>query len=163
VGQKKQMFDPDTFLSTIGEGRKVLHLAKGQGVFAQGDPADAVFNIQIGKVKLTVVSGNGKEATIAILGERDFFGEGCLAGQQLRMGSATAMTKCDILQIDKKVMMGALHREHEMSDMFVAYLLARNIRYEEDLVDQFERKAFGASPFITGSLRQGRTTREDCA
>ena len=130
------MFDPDTFLSTIGEGRKVLHLAKGQGVFAQGDPADAVFNIQKGKVKLTVVSGNGKEATIAILGERDFFGEGCLAGQQLRMGSATAMTKCDILQIDKKVMMGALHREHEMSDMFVAYLLARNIRYEEDLVDQ---------------------------
>ena len=95
-----------------------------------------MFYIQKGRIKLTVLSSSGKEATIGILGDGDFFGEGCLAGQPLRMGSATAITNCDILRIDKKAMMQALHREHKMSDMFVAYLLARNIRYEEDLVDQ---------------------------
>jgi CRP/FNR family cyclic AMP-dependent transcriptional regulator len=134
--QKHLSFDPDTFLSTIGEGRKALHFAKKQTVFAQGDATDAVFYIQKGKIKLTVISSNGKEATIGILGEGDFFGEGCLAGQKLRLGSAIAVTNCDILRIDKKVMMEALHREHDMSDMFITYLLARNIRYEEDLVDQ---------------------------
>jgi len=95
-----------------------------------------VFYIQEGKVRLTVVSKAGKEATIGILKEGDFFGEGSLAGQPLRMGSATAITDCAILRIDKKAMMEALHREHEFSDLFVAYLLSRNIRYEEDLVDQ---------------------------
>ncbi len=134
--QKQLNFDPDTFLSTIDEGRKALHVGKKQTVFAQGDPTDAVFYIQKGKIKLTVISSNGKEATIGILGEGDFFGEGCLAGQKLRMGSATAITHSDILRIEKKVMMEALHREHKMSDMFIAYLLGRNIRYEEDLVDQ---------------------------
>ena len=134
--QKPLSFDPHTFLSTIGEGRKALHFAKKQTVFVQGDPTDAVFFIQKGKVKLTVISSSGKEATIGILGEGDFFGEGCLAGQRLRMGSASAVTNSEVLRIDKKVMMEALHREHKMSDMFVAYLLARNIRYEEDLVDQ---------------------------
>ena len=109
---------------------------KKQSIFAQGDPADTVFYLQTGKVKLTVVSNTGKEATVGILGEGDFFGEGSLAGQALRMGSATALTDCAVLRIDKKAMMEALHREHELSDMFVAYLLARNIRYEEDLVDQ---------------------------
>jgi len=107
-----------------------------QTIFGQGDIADAVFYIQTGKVKLTVVSKIGKEATIGILGEGDFFGEGSLAGQALRMGSAIAMVDCAILRIDKKAMMEALHREHAFSDLFVAYLLARNIRYEEDLVDQ---------------------------
>jgi CRP/FNR family cyclic AMP-dependent transcriptional regulator len=136
VRQKRRSFDPDTFLSTIGEGRRALHFGKKQTVFAQGDATDAVFYIQRGKIKLTVLSGNGKEATIGILGEGDFFGEGCLAGQPLRMGSASAITSCDVLRIDKKSMMQALHREHKLSDMFVAYLLARNIRYEEDLVDQ---------------------------
>ncbi len=134
--QKRRSFDPDTFLSTIGEGRRALRVDKKQTVFAQGDATDAVFYIQRGKIKLTVLSGNGKEATIGILGEGDFFGEGCLAGQPFRMGSASAITGCDILRIDKKAMMQALHREHKLSDMFVAYLLARNIRYEEDLVDQ---------------------------
>ena len=134
--QKQLSFAPDTFLSTIDEGRKALRFAKKQSVFAQGDATDAVFYIQKGKIKLTVISSNGKEATIGILGEGDFFGEGCLAGQKLRMGSATAVTSCDILRIEKKIMMEALHREHTMSDMFIAYLLARNIRYEEDLVDQ---------------------------
>jgi CRP/FNR family cyclic AMP-dependent transcriptional regulator len=95
-----------------------------------------VFYVQKGTVKLTVVSNTGKKATIAMLGAGDFCGEGSLAGQALRMGSATVMTDCVVLRIDKKAMMGALHREHELSDMFVAYLLARNIRYEEDLVDQ---------------------------
>jgi CRP/FNR family transcriptional regulator, cyclic AMP receptor protein len=136
VRPRKVIFDPGKFLSTIGEGRRVLHFGKKQVVFAQGDATDAVFYVQKGKIKLTVLSGNGKEATIGILGEGDFFGEGCLAGQRQRMGSASAMTGCDILRIEKGVMMQALHREHKMSDMFVSYLLARNIRYEEDLVDQ---------------------------
>ena len=129
-------FDPNTFLATMGEGRKNLAVSKKQGIFAQGDAADAVFYIQKGRVKLTVVSKVGREATIGILGEGNFFGEGALAGQALRMGSASAMTDCEIQRIEKKAMVAALHREHAFSDMFVAYLLARNIRYEEDLVDQ---------------------------
>ena len=122
-------FDPREFLATIGEGRKVVAVPKKQTIFAQGDAAEAVFYIQAGKVRLTVVSKVGKEATLAILSEGEFFGEGSLAGQALRMGSATAMTDCELLRINKKEMMLALHREHEFSDLFVAYLLARNIRY----------------------------------
>jgi CRP/FNR family cyclic AMP-dependent transcriptional regulator len=136
IAKKNRVFDPKKFLATIGEGRKVLALAKKQTIFTQGDEADAVFYIQEGKVRLTVVSKVGKEATLGILSEGDFFGEGGLAGQSLRMGSATAMTDCELLRIDKRAMMLALHREHTFSDLFVAYLLARNIRYEEDLVDQ---------------------------
>jgi len=124
------------FLATIAEGRKIVAFPKNNTIFAQGDVADAVFYIQGGKVRLTVVSKIGKEATLGLLSERDFFGEGSLAGQSLRMGSATTMTDCELLRIDKKAMMLALHREHTFSDLFVAYLLARNIRYEEDLVDQ---------------------------
>jgi CRP/FNR family cyclic AMP-dependent transcriptional regulator len=129
-------FDPKRFLATIGEGRKVVAVPRKKSIFTQGDAADAVFYIQEGKVQLTVVSTIGKEATLGILNEGDFFGEGGMAGQSLRMGSATAMTDCELLRIDKKAMMLALHREHSFSDLFVAYLLARNIRYEEDLVDQ---------------------------
>lgn len=129
-------FNPKEFLATIGEGRKVMSFPKKQTIFAQGDIADEVFYIQEGKVRLTVVSKVGKEATLGILSQGDFFGEGVLAGQHLRMGSASAMTDCELLRIDKKAMMLALHREHTFSDLFVAYLLARNIRYEEDLVDQ---------------------------
>ena len=136
VAKKKRAFDPGTFLATIGEGRKSLTISKKQGIFTQGDAADAVFYIRKGKVRLTVVSKTGKEATIGILNEGCFFGEGSLAGQALRMGSAAAMTDCQLLRIEKKAMMSALHREHTLSDMFVAYLLARNIHYEEDLVDQ---------------------------
>jgi CRP/FNR family cyclic AMP-dependent transcriptional regulator len=134
--KKNREFNPNTFLATIGEGRKNLAVSKKQGIFAQGDAADAVFYIQKGRVKLAVVSKVGREATIGILGEGNFFGEGALAGQALRMGSASAMTDCEIQRIEKKAMMAALHREHAFSDMFVAYLLSRNIRYEEDLVDQ---------------------------
>jgi len=136
AARKNREFDPTTFLATIGDGRKNLTVSKKHGIFTQGDAADAVFYIQKGKVRLTVVSKTGKEATIGILSEGNFFGEGSLAGQALRMGSAVSMTDCSLLRIDKKAMMSALHREHAFSDMFVAYLLSRNIRYEEDLVDQ---------------------------
>jgi CRP/FNR family transcriptional regulator, cyclic AMP receptor protein len=136
VTKKSRVFDPDHFLATIGQGRKAMVVARKKRIFTQGDPADAVFYIQRGKVRLTVVSKTGKEATIGILSEENFFGEGSLAGQALRMGSAAAMTDCQLLRIEKKAMMEALHHEHALSDRFVAYLLARNIRYEEDLVDQ---------------------------
>jgi CRP/FNR family transcriptional regulator, cyclic AMP receptor protein len=134
--KKALAFDPHTFLATIGDGRKFQAVPKKTMVFTQGDGADAVFYIQTGKVKLTVVSKTGKEATIGILKEGDFFGEGALAGQTVRMGSAGALTDCELLRVDKQAMMNALHREHAFSDLFVAYLLSRNIRYEEDLVDQ---------------------------
>lgn len=133
---KIRRFDPSTFLSTIGSGRKNVNVAKKHVVFSQGDRADAVFYIRKGKVRLTVVSKTGKEATIAIMSEANFFGEGALAGQPLRMGSAIAMTDCELLRIDKNAMIDALRRKHSFSEVFVAYLLARNIRYEEDLVDQ---------------------------
>jgi CRP/FNR family cyclic AMP-dependent transcriptional regulator len=136
AANKNRGFDPDTFLATIGEGRKIVSVPNKQLIYAQGDAADAVFYVQKGKVRLSVVSKSGKEATIGILSQGNFFGEGSLAGQLLRMGSAAAMTDCDLLRVDKKAMMNALHREHAFSDLFVAYLLARNIRYEEDLVDQ---------------------------
>jgi CRP/FNR family cyclic AMP-dependent transcriptional regulator len=136
AGKNRRNFDPHAFLARISSGRKTLAVPKEQTIFAQGDGADAVFYIQKGKVKLTVVSKVGKEATIGILSAGSFFGEGALAGQVLRMGSAAALTDCELLRIDKRAMMDALHREHEFSDMFMAYLLARNIRYEEDLVDQ---------------------------
>jgi CRP/FNR family cyclic AMP-dependent transcriptional regulator len=134
--RKKRGFDPHIFLASLGHGRKMLVIRKKQSIFSQGDRADSVFYIQKGRVRLTVVSQSGKEATIGILNEGSFFGEGALAGQVLRIGSAAAMTDCELLQMEKKAMMGALHREHALSDVFVAYLLARNIRYEEDLVDQ---------------------------
>jgi CRP/FNR family cyclic AMP-dependent transcriptional regulator len=136
VQLKTRTFDAHTFLSTMGEGRRPMRVLRKETIFAQGDPADSVFYIQKGKVKLAVVSSDGKEAIIGILGDGDFFGEGCLAGQPVRMGSASAMTNCDILRIAKRAMMQALQREHKLSDMFVIYLLGRNIRYEEDLIDQ---------------------------
>ena len=136
ASRKLSKFDTKTFLSTIDGSRRIKAFSKNQAIFVQDDPSDAVFYIQKGKVRLTVVSKSGKEATIGILNEGGFFGEGCLAGQTLRLLSATAMTDCSVMQIDKKYMIEVLHREHALSDMFVAYLLTRNIRYEEDLVDQ---------------------------
>jgi CRP/FNR family transcriptional regulator, cyclic AMP receptor protein len=136
AAKKISKFDTKTFLSTINGGRQIEAFPKKQTIFAQGASSDAVFYLQKGKVKLTVVSQIGKEATIGILNEGDFFGEGCLTGQPLRLGSATAMTDCSVMKIDKKSMIEVLHREHAFSDMFVAYLLTRNVRYEEDLVDQ---------------------------
>jgi CRP/FNR family transcriptional regulator, cyclic AMP receptor protein len=133
---KRRKFDPQTFLSTIDGGRTITTFPKKQTIFAQGDSSDAVFYLKDGKVKLTVVSKNGKEATIGILSKSDFFGEGCLTAQPLRLCTATAMTHCSVMRIEKKAMMEVLHLEHAFSDMFVAYLLTRNSRYEEDLVDQ---------------------------
>ena len=129
-------FSPNAFLASICEGGKAVRFPKKDAIFRQGESADAVFYLEAGKVKLTVVSKTGKEATIGILNDRSFFGEGSMAGQVLRMGSATALTDCTVVRIERDVMVQALHREHEFSDLFVAYLLARNIRYEEDLVDQ---------------------------
>jgi CRP-like cAMP-binding protein len=133
--KKREKFDSQTFLSTIDGGRTIAEFAKKQTIFIQGDSSDAVFYIQTGKVKLTVLSQTGKEATIGILNEGDFFGEGCLGGQSLRMCSATALTDCTVMRIEKKAMMAVIHRERAFSDMFVVHLLVRNIRYEEDLVD----------------------------
>jgi CRP/FNR family cyclic AMP-dependent transcriptional regulator len=128
--------DVNDFLATIGEGRTIAEFAKKQTIYAQGAACDALFYIIEGKVILTVLSTLGKEATIAILGEGAFVGEGCIADQSLRMESATALTDCKVMRIERKAMMLALHREHTLSDMFTAYLLGRNIRYEEDLVAQ---------------------------
>ena len=134
--RKRRQFDPKTFLTVINGGRKILAFPKKRAIFVQGGLSDAVFYIQKGKVKLTVVSKTGQEATIGILNEGDFFGEGCLTGQPLRLCSATALTDCSVMRVEKKTMIEVLHEEHAMSDVFVAYLLTRNLRYEEDLVDQ---------------------------
>jgi CRP/FNR family cyclic AMP-dependent transcriptional regulator len=136
AAKQRRKFNTETFLSTINGGRTIAAFSKKQPIFRQGGSSDAVFYIQKGKVKLTVLSKAGRDATIGILNEGDFFGEGCLTGQPLRLCSATAMTDCSVMKIDKKSMLEVLHREHAFSDMFVSYLLARNIRYEADLVDQ---------------------------
>ena len=136
AAKKLRKFDTKTFLSTLNGGRQIVAFARKQTIFVQGDSSDAVFYIQTGKVKLTVVSKSGKEATIGILNEGAFFGEGCLTGQPRRLCAATAITDCSVMRIDKKSMVEVLHREPAFSDTFVAYLLTRNIRYEEDLVDQ---------------------------
>jgi CRP/FNR family cyclic AMP-dependent transcriptional regulator len=129
-------FNVKEFLANIGQGRKILRVRKKQRVYAQGKLCDALFYIQKGRVRLTVVSKAGKEATIAILNTGEFFGEGGLAGQPRRLGSADAVEDCELLRIEKGAMLSALHRQNKLSDMFVTYLLTRNIRYEADLVDQ---------------------------
>lgn len=134
--KKKLDFNPHAFLSTIGKGRDMASFQKKNTIFAQGDSTDGLFFIQKGKVQLSVVSEGGREATLGILGEGDFFGEGGLAGQLLRMSSATAMTDCVLLHIEKKAMMRALTLEQKLSAVFLKYLLKRNIRYQDDLVDQ---------------------------
>lgn len=136
AGKTSPGFDPHDFLATIGTGRTFLVCPKGGAIYAQGDEADAIFFIQKGKVRLTVVSHAGKEATIGFVSEGSFFGEGSLAGQAHRAGSATALTHCELLRVDKARMTQALRQERSLSDLFVAYLLDRNIRAEEDLVDQ---------------------------
>ncbi len=136
AANKRRRFNLQAFLSTIAGGRTIAAVRKKQIVFAQGDSADSVFYIRKGKVKLSVVAKGGKEATIGILNEGDFFGEGCLTGQPLRMCCATAMTDCTVMRIEKNSMREVIHRHRAFSDMFVAYLLTRTVRYEEDLVDQ---------------------------
>jgi CRP-like cAMP-binding protein len=128
--------DPTIFLAKVKGGKTVATYRVGEIVFSQGGAADAVFYIQTGKVKLAVVSSEGKEAVVAILDAGDFCGEGCLAGQVVRMSTAAAMTECAITRVEKASMVRALHDEIAFSEVFMAYLLARNIRVEEDLVDQ---------------------------
>jgi len=131
------LFDPSSFLSQAGLGRKIVKLKKGQTIFSQGDPAETVLYIQSGRIKLQVISSGGKEAIIALLGSEDFLGEECVAGgQSLRMASAVSLTGCTLLQIEKHEMIRSLHEDHALSDIFVAYLLSRNIRVQADLVDQ---------------------------
>ena len=136
TAKKKLDFNPHTFLSTIGKGRDMLSFEKRDTIFSQGDSTDGLFFIQKGKVQLTVVSEAGKEATLGILSDGDFFGEGGLAGQPLRMSSAVAMTECVLLHVDRKAMMSALGLEPKLSALFLRCLLKRNIRYQDDLVDQ---------------------------
>ena len=130
-------FDVESFLATAGAGRTLLKLPNGQVLFLQGEPADAVFYVQKGKLKLTVVSKSGKEATIALLSAGEFVGESCVAAAQpLRQATATAITDCEVLRVARKDMVRVLHEQHAFSDVFVSFLLSRNARIQEDLVDQ---------------------------
>ena len=136
MSRKKDAFDAQAFLDSAGLSRKVRQFKKAEVVFSQGAAAESVMYIQEGGVKITAVSASGKEAIIAILGPGEFFGEGCLAGQTVRMGNATAITPSTVLVIDKKEMQNVLHKQHDLSDLFINFVLTRNIRVEEDLVDQ---------------------------
>jgi len=136
LSRKKDAFDAQAFLDSAGLSRKVRQFKRAETVFSQGAAAESVMYIQEGGVKITAVSASGKEAIIAILGPGEFFGEGCLAGQTVRMGNATAITPSTVLVIDKKEMQNVLHKHHDLSDLFINFVLTRNIRVEEDLVDQ---------------------------
>jgi CRP/FNR family transcriptional regulator, cyclic AMP receptor protein len=134
--EKKTGFDAQLFLQSVGASRRVEEFRKKQAIFSQGQPADSVMYVQKGSVKLTVVNESGKEAVVAIFGSGDFFGEGGMAGQPLRMGTATAIVPTTVLIIEKDEMSRVLHAEHELSDRFITYMIARNIRVEADLIDQ---------------------------
>ncbi|MGH9313573.1 MAG: Crp/Fnr family transcriptional regulator [Vicinamibacterales bacterium] len=137
AGSKKpRPFDAQGFLDSAGVARKAVEFRPKAVIYAQGDSANAILYLQKGGVKLSVVSSAGKEAVVGVLGPGDFFGEGCLAGQSIRMGTATAMMSTTVLRVDKRRMLRLLHEQHAMSDLFISYILARNIRIEEDLVDQ---------------------------
>jgi CRP/FNR family cyclic AMP-dependent transcriptional regulator len=133
----RNQFDPESFLATAGVGRRLLHLEKKQILFTQGEAANEIFYVQKGRLKLTVVSKRGKEATIALLASGEFVGEACIAAAQpLRQATATAITECEVLRITRRDMLRVLHEQHAFSDVFVSFLLARNARIQEDLVDQ---------------------------
>jgi CRP/FNR family cyclic AMP-dependent transcriptional regulator len=134
--KRRKSFDVEVFLNTVDGGRSVSNYRKNQQIFAQGDAADSVFYIQDGQVKLSIVSELGKEAVVALHAKADFFGEGCLSGQSLRLATATAMTDCVIMRLGKTAIMRVLHEEPKFSEMFLSYILARNARVEADLVDQ---------------------------
>jgi CRP/FNR family cyclic AMP-dependent transcriptional regulator len=161
--KRRLLFDPKVFLDTEDAGRTISRYQKQQTVFPQGSAADAVFYIQKGKVKITVVSEQGKEAVIAILGPDEFCGEGCLTGQPRRMATAVAMTECEIMRLEKAAMIRVLHEEPAFSEMFVAHLLARTIRIEEDLVDQLfnssEKRLARALLLLANFGKDGRPER----
>ena len=158
--KEKLPFDPKVFLSEVNEGRTKSEYRKNQIVYRQGDPADSAFFIQSGKVKVTVTSEQGKEAVVAVLGPDEFCGEGCLAGQPRRMATATAMTECKIMRLEKGAIIRVLHDEPAFSEMFVAHLLARTIRVEEDLVDQLfnssEKRLARALLLLANFGKEGR-------
>jgi len=134
--KSKRPFDAQVFLASAGASRKIVQYPRGAVIFTQGDPCAHVLYIQKGNVKLSVLSKSGREAVVAMLSAGDFFGEGCLAGQPIRMGTATVTTNSEILLVDKKKMLALLHNQRGMSDRFIAHMLARNIQIEEDLIDQ---------------------------
>jgi CRP/FNR family cyclic AMP-dependent transcriptional regulator len=131
-----QSVDWVAFLAGISRGKTVLEFSEGRAIFVQGDPADSVWYLQHGKVKLTVTSQQGKEVIVTVLGDNEFFGEGCLAGQLLRISTATAVSDCTLFRIDKALMVRTLHEQHGISELFMTHLLTRNIRFEGDLLDQ---------------------------
>ena len=157
AGKTDQAFDPKEFLAKVGEGKTILEFRKDEVVFAQGDEANAVFYIQKGRVKVVVISEQGKEAVVGILEPGQFFGEGCMNGHSLRIATTTAMEECLVTAITKTAMIAALHDEPKFSELFIAYLLTRNSRIEEDLIDQLfnssEKRLAPATP--AGEFRQG--------
>jgi CRP-like cAMP-binding protein len=158
--EKTAPFDPKAFLATVNGGRSISKYRKGQMVFSQGKPADAVFYILKGKVKVTVVSEQGKEAVVAILGPDEFCGEGCLTGQPLRLATAVAMTECEIMRLEKATMIRVIHEEPAFAEMFVSHLLARTSRVEADLVDQLfnssEKRLARALLLLANFGKEGR-------
>jgi CRP/FNR family cyclic AMP-dependent transcriptional regulator len=157
---KQKTFNPAIFLAKAGIGRTVSKSAKDAVIFSQGDTADSVFYIQKGKVKVTVISALGKEAVVAILGVGEFCGEGCLTGQPLRIATASAMTDCEVMRLEKTAIIRVLHMEPLFAEMFMAYLLARTVRVEEDLVDQLfnssEKRLARALLLLANFGKEGR-------
>lgn len=136
MGKITRSFNAQAFLDSAGLSKKIVDYGRAEVIFAQGGRCDSVFYVQSGGVKLSVLSTTGREAVVAMLGPGDFFGEGCLAGQPVRIGSATAITPTSVLVIEKKRMVKVLHRQHALSDRFIAHMLSRNVRIEQDLIDQ---------------------------
>ena len=154
-------FDWETLLAGISRGKTVLEYGANRTIYHQGDSADAVFFIRHGKVKHGVTSQQGKEAIVAMLGDGDFFGEGCLAGRPLRIGTATAITDCTLVKMEKALMARMLHEQHDISELFVSHLLSRNLRYEEDLIDQLfnssEKRLARALLLLSHYGKEGRS------
>jgi CRP/FNR family transcriptional regulator, cyclic AMP receptor protein len=157
---KKVLFDPKVFLATANGGRSLSKYRTNKVIFSQGEPADSVFYIQNGQVKVTVISEQGKEAVVAVLGPDEFCGEGCLTGQPRRLATATAMTECEIMRLEKAAIIRVLHEEPAFSEMFVSHLLARTIRVESDLVDQLfnssEKRLARALLLLANFGKEGR-------
>ncbi len=160
---KKPAFNVDTFLTTVDGGRTILTYRKGQKVYRQGERANAVFYIQDGSVKVCVISEQGKEAVVALHGEGEFFGEGCLSGQPMRLATVAAMTECTIMRLDKAAVVRVLHDEPTFSERFISYLLSRNARVEADLADQLfnssERRLARALLLLANFGKEGKPER----
>ncbi len=160
AGKPESPFDPKEFLSKIGKGRSIAKYRTSEIIFSQGDQADSVFFIDAGKVKLTVISEQGKEAVVALLGKGDFCGEGCLAGQPKRIATAAAMMDCEVMQLQKSAIIRVLHDEPAFSELFISYILARTIRVEADLIDQLfnssEKRLARALLLLANFGKEGR-------